>query len=89
MTFDYSQSAVDNNLLEEYQMLYHPLVVDINNQQKPLLDLFFFYLQKFFNDETIKCELVNKTMQVFKKFKNYFLMRLIALLLCKTDVSPD
>ncbi|CAF4719416.1 unnamed protein product, partial [Rotaria sp. Silwood1] len=95
----------DDNLLEDYQLPYHPLIIIDNNQRQPLIDLFFFHLQRYFNDETIKCNLLNKIMQsklqnmrikrsklatdIFKKLKDYFLVRLTALLLCQTDISPD
>ncbi|CAF4417015.1 unnamed protein product [Rotaria sp. Silwood2] len=95
----------DDNHLEDYQLPYHPSILTNDNQRQPLIDLFFFHLQRYFNDETIKCELVNKIMQsklqnmrikrpksaaeIFKKLKDYFLLRLTALLLCQTDVSPD
>ncbi|CAF1380067.1 unnamed protein product, partial [Rotaria sordida] len=95
----------DDNLLEDYQLPYHSSIIIIDNQRQPLIDLFFFHLQRYFNDEMIKCELVNKIMQsklsnmrikrlkvareIFKKLKDYFLLRSTALLLCQTDVSPD
>jgi hypothetical protein len=96
----------DNLILENYQLPYHPSIVAIDDQQQPLLDLFFFYLQRSVNDETIKYDFVNKVMQstltnirnmrsitaatkIFQKLKDYFLIRLIALLLCETNISPD
>ncbi|CAF5023175.1 unnamed protein product, partial [Rotaria magnacalcarata] len=100
------ESLDDENVFNEYQLPYHPsIITDDNNQRQPLIDLFFFYVQRYFHDETIKCNFVNKIMQanlpntkikypklateIFKKLKDYFLVRLTALLLCQTDVSPD
>ncbi|CAF4814008.1 unnamed protein product, partial [Rotaria sp. Silwood2] len=81
----------DDNHLENYQLPYHPSILTNDNQRQPLIDLFFFHLQRYFNDEIIKCELVNKIMQsklqnmrikhpksaaeIFKKLKDYFLLR--------------
>jgi hypothetical protein len=95
----------DNNPLEEYQLPYHPSITVNNNQRSLLLDLFFFYLERCFNDETIRCEFVTKIMQsalqntrhrhpiiatkIFNTLKTYFLLRSTALLLCETNVSPD
>jgi hypothetical protein len=95
----------DNNPLEEYKLPYHPSITVNNNQRVPLLDLFFFYLERCFNEQMIQCEFVNKIMQstlpntrqrhptitadIFKKLKDYFLLRSTALLLCETNVSPD
>jgi hypothetical protein len=95
----------DNNPLEGYQLPYHPSIIMNNNQRVPLFDLFFFYLERCFNDQMIKCEFVTKIMQsvlqntrqrhpaivadIFKKLKTYFLLRSTALLLCETNISPD
>ena len=96
------ECITDDTAMEEYQFPYHPSTTIINNQRKPLLDLFFFHLQRYFDDQTIKYEFVNKIMQstlpntrnkhatvLFKQLKEYFLLRSTALLLCQTEGSED
>ena len=97
------ECIADENSLQEYRLPYHPSITKNINQRILLLDLFFFYIQRYFNDEIINCEFITKIMQstspnvprrtatlvrnIFKLFKDYFLLQTNALLLCKTDFS--
>ena len=54
-----SECVTDTNI-QNYQIPYHPSVITNNNQKQTLFDLFFFYLRRLANDETITCELINK-----------------------------
>ena len=98
------ECLTDDNSLDQYQLPYHPSIVTLDNRRQPLLDLFFFYLRRSFNDEPIECKFVNKIIQsqlpnfrvrhieakkVFDKLKDYFLLRSTAFLLCQSDVNSD
>ena len=93
------------NFTQDYQLPYHPLININNNLQYPLIDLTFFYLQRYFHEQIITYQFVNKIMQskvsdiknrpsplltqIFNQFKDYFLLRSTGLLLCQTDISND
>ncbi|UJR29383.1 hypothetical protein I4U23_010595 [Adineta vaga] len=96
----------DELIIQNYHLPYHPSVISIDEQRQPLLDLYFFYLQRSINDEIITCKFVNKIMQsklpnlrnqrftniiqeFFTHLQIYFLVRLTAILLCQSNISPD
>ncbi|CAF4215359.1 unnamed protein product, partial [Rotaria sp. Silwood2] len=56
----------DEDLLQDYQLPYHPSVVNDKNELKrqSLLDLLFFHIKRFCNDQTNSGELVNKAMML-------------------------
>ncbi|CAF1430588.1 unnamed protein product, partial [Rotaria sordida] len=54
----------DEDLPQDYQLLYHPSIVSNNNNElkrQPLLDLLFFHIKRFCNDVTNSGKLVHKT----------------------------
>ncbi|CAM4768543.1 unnamed protein product [Rotaria magnacalcarata] len=54
----------DDNRLQNYQLPYHPIVIDNRKiQERPILiDLFFFHLKRHANDATIDTKLIKKLM---------------------------
>jgi hypothetical protein len=52
----------DETLLQGYRLPYHPLVIDGSNQKERsiLIDLFFFHLTGYVNDELINTKLITK-----------------------------
>ncbi|CAF4039893.1 unnamed protein product, partial [Rotaria sordida] len=52
--------CIDNENLENYQIPYHPSVINNPNQNYMLIDLFFFHLQRLINNEKIGLNLINK-----------------------------
>ena len=53
------QCLSDENL-DNYQLPFHPSVIQNENQQQILLDLFFFYLRRLSTEDIIRSELINK-----------------------------
>ena len=49
-----------NENLENYQIPYHPSVINNENQNYILIDLFYFHLRRLINDEKIRPDLINK-----------------------------
>ena len=54
------ECLADENITEDYQFPVHPSLVVIDDRRQPLLDLFFFCLQRYFNEQPIRCELFNE-----------------------------
>ncbi|CAF1327170.1 unnamed protein product, partial [Didymodactylos carnosus] len=52
---------IDNILVQKYQFPYHPSVEN-TRQNQTLLDLYFFYVRRYLNDEVIKYDFINKIM---------------------------
>ena len=97
------------DLLQNYQIPYHPSIFSLNNNlstRQTLLDLYFFHLRRQMNNETITSKLINKGMlleisrienrlflplveNLFKQLKDYVRLRMIALLLCQTDIRNE
>ena len=96
------QSIEEENLPAGYPLAHHPSIINNDQQRIILIDLFFEYIQRYFNDQIIKFEFINKITQsqlpnnrnriistLFKQFQVYFLLRGSALLLCQADATPD
>ena len=96
------QSIEEENLPTGYPLAHHPSIINNDQQRIILIDLFFEYIQRYFNDQIIKFEFINKITQsqlpnnrnriistLFKQFQVYFLLRGSALLLCQADATPD
>ncbi|CAF1248253.1 unnamed protein product [Adineta steineri] len=96
------ESIGNDDLLKNYHLPYHSLVLTENNQQ-PLLDLFFFYFQRSINEQVITTNLMNKIMQsklsntrnqrftttvqnIFQQLQIYFLLKLTAEILCQSNI---
>ncbi|CAF4614072.1 unnamed protein product [Rotaria socialis] len=54
----------DDKFLQNYQLPYHPIVIDNTKiQERPvIIDLFFFHLKRHANDATIDTKLITKLM---------------------------
>ncbi|CAF4536838.1 unnamed protein product, partial [Rotaria sp. Silwood2] len=52
--------CVTNTNLENYQIPYHPSVINTNTEKQILIDLFFFYLQRLALSEIVNCALIKK-----------------------------
>ncbi|CAF3595248.1 unnamed protein product [Adineta steineri] len=96
------ESIGNDDLLKNYHLPYHSLVLTENNQQ-PLLDLFFFYFQRSINEQVVTTNLLNKIMQsklsntrnqrfttavqnIFQQLQIYFLLKLTAEILCQSNI---
>ena len=53
-------NCVSNENLETYQLPYHPFVINNDNQNSILIDLFFFHLRRLINQEKIRLDLIHK-----------------------------
>ena len=57
------QCTSDKNQLQNYQIPYHPCVLEQNQGNRSiLLDLFFFHIDQHFHENTINLELINEWM---------------------------